>query len=690
MDLKPLTANMAGGARNTVAGRLTVFVIALALFIGLVSVLLIYGSARHKAQTQAAHYATELTLGYAPQAAAALAMGDLRALDAAGAALAASPSVVSVTVRDLQRRPVSHAGQALRAHDVEPGPEYFSGPHIMRDAIGMHAHYPLTHEGQVVGTVDFVFDEGNPSLIEMSELLPIMLLMLAAIAIAAPLTRLFADKLTAPLHELIRVARDVAAQRFQSQANIQSNDEFATLGVAMNDMIRRIDSSMRRIQHMAYVDPVTQLPNQQRFMLELRAHIAREDAPLGAVVIIHLDRLPRIVETLGEEAGSELILAASNRLTGAARTVDAMVRPSRFKEQPLTIARLKQAEFAVLVPTFDQPGEAARFAQMLMTALNQPFDWREHKLTLAAACGVALMPHDGDDAEELVRHAQLAASAARGTLPSLRFFTKSLDHKAISQLTLEREIRAGIEANEFRAYFQPKVDLATGRIFGAEALARWVRAEGPQIGPAKFIPVAEELGLIGEISDAIMRDTVWKAAAWAREGNAVQVAVNVSPLQFRDDRFGLKVLRLLEQAGLPAFCLELEITEGIALEDPARALKLIQPLRERGVRIAIDDFGVGHSSLSALTRLPFDVVKIDREFVSGLPTERHSAAITETIIAMSKSLSLDVVAEGIETEEQAAFLRHAGAQYGQGYLFGKAMPPQEFADRVQMAAAQVA
>jgi len=460
--------------------------------------------------------------------------------------------------------------------------------------------------------------------------------------------------------------------------------------LAMNEMVRRIDASMRRIQQLAYVDPVTQLPNQERFFQELKSYLLKDEAELGAVLVLHLDRLPRIIETLGEEAGQELIQTAATRLVSAARTVDATVRQDRSASAPLVIARLKQAEFGILAPEFAQAGEAARFAQMLVTALNQPFDWREHKLTLAASCGVALMPHDGRDAEELIRHAQLAASAARGAQPSLRFFTKALDRKAISQLTLERELRAGIEANEFHAYFQPKVDLKTGRIFGAEALARWVRAEGPHIGPAKFIPMAEELGLIGEISDAIMRDTIWKAAAWAREGNAVQVAVNVSPLQFRDDRFGLKVIKLLEQAGLPAFCLELEITEGIALEDPGRALQLIQPLRERGVRIAIDDFGVGHSSLSALTRLPFDVVKIDREFVSGLPTERHAAAITETIIAMSKSLNLDVVAEGIENEDQAVFLRNAGAQYGQGYLFGAAMTPAEFADKVRVARFNVA
>jgi diguanylate cyclase (GGDEF)-like protein len=690
MKEKSLRAKLHGSGRTSLAGRLTAFVTAVALFIGLVSVLLIYGASRHKAETKAGEHAAELIIRYAPQAAEALGTGDLRSLDASGAALSAHQSVLSVTIWDRQQRPVSHVGDLLDIEQHRPDPALAHEQRLVRDPRGMRAYHPLVYQGEMVGTLDLLFDRNALTGIKLGELLPILLVMLAAIAISAPLTRLFAERLTAPLQELIRVARDVAAHRFHSQVVVRSNDEFATLGLAMNEMIRRIESSMKRIQKMAYVDPVTQLPNQERFMQELRTHAAREDVPLGAVLIIHLDRLPRIIETLGEEAGAELILAAANRLTSSARAVDAVVRPSRYKEQPLTVARLKQAEFALLAPYFDQAEEASRFAQMLVTALNQPFDWREHKLALAAACGVALMPNDGNDAEELMRVAQLAASAARGSQPPLRFFTKSLDRKAISQLTLEREIRAGIEANEFRAFFQPKVELSSGRIFGAEALARWVRGDAQQIGPAKFIPAAEEFGLIGEISDAIMRDTVAKAAAWVREGSAVQIAVNVSPLQFRDDRFGVKVLRLLEQAGLPAFCLELEITEGIALEDPARALKLIQPLRERGVRIAIDDFGVGHSSLSALTRLPFDVVKIDREFVSGLPAERHAAAITETIIAMSKSLSLDVVAEGIETEEQAAFLRHAGAQYGQGYLFGAAMPSEEFFERVRISAAQVA
>jgi diguanylate cyclase (GGDEF)-like protein len=667
-----------------------VFVTTLALFIGLVSVLLIYGAARQKAQSQASRHAAELIVTIAPQAAEWLAIGDLGRLEAAGAALAAWPTVTSVTIWDLQRRPVSHAGEPLVEGTPGPDPALINEDRVVSDPHGMHAYYPLINQGEMIGTIEFIFDRQALMLIRLQELWPIVLAMLAVIAISVPLTRTFAERLTAPLQELIRVARDAAAHRFQSQAAVNSDDEFGTLGLAMNDMIRRIDASMRRIQQLAYVDPVTQLPNQERFFQELKSYLYKDEAELGGVLVIHLDRLPRIIETLGEEAGQELIQTAATRLVSAARTVDATVRQERSAASPLVISRLKQAEFGILAPEFAQAGEAARFAQLLMTALNQPFDWREHKLTLAASCGVALMPHDGRDAEELIRHAQLAASAARGSQPSLRFFTKALDRKAISQLTLERELRAGIEANEFRAYFQPKVDMKTGRIFGAEALARWVRAEGPQIGPAKFIPMAEELGLIGEISDAIMRDTIWKAAAWAREGNAVQVAVNVSPLQFRDDRFGLKVLKLLEQAGLPAFCLELEITEGIALEDPGRALQLIQPLRERGVRIAIDDFGVGHSSLSALTRLPFDVVKIDREFVSGLPTERHAAAITETIIAMSKSLNLEVVAEGIENEDQATFLRNAGAHYGQGYLYGAAMTPAEFADKVRVARFNVA
>jgi EAL domain-containing protein (putative c-di-GMP-specific phosphodiesterase class I)/GGDEF domain-containing protein len=684
MGTNGTNVNLAMRRTDSVAARVIMFVTCVALAIGVVAVFLILGAVRHKAQSQAASQALEVIEAFRPIAAQALAEGDLRSLDAAAKALAASPLVISITVYDLQHRPLTHAGKT----PLPEGPPVWvptgSAALVTVGEAGANSRVMIAHEGTTVGMISFVFNSRSFFSPNVLSFLPIILILLATVGLAVPLAQMFANRLVSPLQELLRVAQEVSGQRLNARAEITTRDEFSVLGDAMNDMIGRMDAAMRRVQELAFMDPLTALPNQERFIRDVRDMVSRgADTPLSAIVIVNMDRLPKIVDALGEEAGQELIVQASERLQAAVAHVDKLVRTEICVEHPTQVARLKPTEFGLLVPLFTHSSEAARFGQMLVSALNQPFDWREHKLTLGAGFGVAIAPHDGTDADTLMRNAHLAASAARGSQPSLRFFTRSLDKQALEQLSMERELRAGIEQNQFRAYFQPKVDLKTGEIFGAEALARWIRPDGPQIGPARFIPAAEELGLVGQISDAVMRDAAWKAAAWAREGTAIQVAVNVSPLQFRDDRFGQRMLKLLEQAGLPAFCLELEITESIAMEDPARALRLIQPLRERGVRIAIDDFGCGHSSLAALTRLPFDVLKIDRGFVQGLPTDRSGCAIVETIITMSRALDFEVVAEGIETVEQADFLRQAGATYGQGFLFGAATPPAEFIQQIR-------
>jgi EAL domain-containing protein (putative c-di-GMP-specific phosphodiesterase class I) len=242
-------------------------------------------------------------------------------------------------------------------------------------------------------------------------------------------------------------------------------------------------------------------------------------------------------------------------------------------------------------------------------------------------------------------------------------------------------MRDGLERNEFRAYFQPKINLANGRIEGAEALARWVRPDRTIVSPARFIPVAEESGLIAPLSEAILREACWKAAAWARAGAPAKVAVNVSSLQFRDERFAERVLQIVQHAGLAPSNLELEITESIAIEDPERALRAIEPLRQSGIKLAIDDFGCGHSSLAALSKLPFDIIKIDQQFLRALLRgESHAAAIVEMILALARTLGLEIVAEGVEQREQAEFVAARGCQWGQGFYYGAAMPAADFID----------
>jgi EAL domain-containing protein (putative c-di-GMP-specific phosphodiesterase class I) len=403
----------------------------------------------------------------------------------------------------------------------------------------------------------------------------------------------------------------------------------------------------------------------------------RTGAP-GALFILQLDKLNRAIETLGQEAGAELLSASAQRLSAAARTADPWANSPRPNTAQPFLARLSASEFAVLFPVLPKGVELRAVANALIQPFDQSFEWREHRLSLGGLLGAAFFPRDGKDPDEVLRHARLALNAARETPLRMRFFTRSLDRAASAKLNLEKEMRLALEKNQFRAFFQPKVNMRTNRIVGAEALARWVRPDRSVISPGKFIPAAEEMGLIGPISESIMRDACWKAAAWSREGLPSRVAVNVSALQFADDAFPQKVLRILDQAGLPPQCLELEITESVAMHDVDRAVRLIQPLREQGVRFAIDDFGTGHSSLSALTRMPFEVLKIDQSFVRGLSQDGQAAAIVETILAMTAALNFDCVAEGVETEEEAEFLRRRGCPVAQGFLFSAAVPPTEF------------
>jgi EAL domain-containing protein (putative c-di-GMP-specific phosphodiesterase class I)/GGDEF domain-containing protein len=445
---------------------------------------------------------------------------------------------------------------------------------------------------------------------------------------------------------------------------------------------------MRRIQEMAFVDPATQLPNHDRFARELNFFILQTKDQIGAVAIFDLQRMPRLMQALEETARRDLLRVSAERFSRAVQHVDRLVRLTAGVGAPPVAARVGATEFAVLAPGLASPAQAARYAQQLTAALNQPFDWRGHKLTLGARCGVALAPRDGADADTVIRHARMALGAAHGA-SWLKIYTRSLDREAVARFTLEREMRGALEGNEFRAHFQPKINLATGKIEACEALARWIRPDRTIISPGRFIPVAEESGLIGPLSDAIMREACWKAASWARAGHPAKVSVNVSPLQFRSDRFADHVLHVIQHSTLPPDHLELEITESVVMENPERALKIIAPLREAGVRLAIDDFGCGHSSLAALSRLPFDVIKIDQQFVRALARGDQSApAIIEIILGLARTLNMEVVAEGVERAEEMEFMAARGCHWAQGFLYGAAVSAAEFSEKLSRQAGQ--
>lgn len=493
-------------------------------------------------------------------------------------------------------------------------------------------------------------------------------------------------RLTAPLTSLINFAENANLKRLGARIDINSGDELETLGRAINTMMQRIDSSMKRIQRMAFVDTVTELPNRERFKQEaeeaIKNSISQKES--GAVISLDIDKFMRVQSTLGQIIGEELLGLVSERLQAAVRASDRIIRLQTCAMRPALLARTNGSEFAILIPDITEPTQAGRFAQLVAAALRQPFQLEHHKIVLGASAGIAVFPQDGENSEEIIRSAELALSHSRNSGGGRTvFFTRKLNQRALSKLMLENQIRLGIEKGEFLPYFQPKVDLATGHIHGCEALVRWVHPKHGLISPGKFIPAAEEAGLIGQLGDLVLKESAMRSAEWLRKGNAIRVAVNVSPAQFSDDGFTEKVLTTLTESGLPPSLLELEITESIAMSNPERVQRILEPLRMKGIRIAIDDFGTGHSNLAMLTTLPFDVFKIDQSFVHALGKDKNAPTLIETIIAMAGGLNYETVAEGVETQEQASFLKKRGATLGQGYLFGKPMPAEAFEEFIE-------
>lgn len=648
--------------------------------------ILIFG-AQTEGERQQVSIAHDLTEHLASRAGDVMARGNTRILEMMIQGSTQQRNVRSISIRDANGGVLAQSGgdaQDAVNMDQLTARALASGELVSnRNDGALTVAAPIIREGHVIGVAVRMWEDDAYKFDAVPSLTP-FLLIVACLALAAiPLTAHAVRRAIAPLDELARYAEKVGEQGQAAPITIRTGDEFETLANAFNNMTARLDASMRQVQEIAFVDPVTRLPNQDRFIREVEYYILQNQAGKGtaAVIVIELTRLPRLMQTLDPDAAREFLRVVADRFVSAVRTVDRVVRVRAQGDRPAIPARLSASEFGVLAPDLASASDAARLAQHLNAALDQPFDWRGHKFTLGACCGVSLAPRDGQDADAAIRHARMAMAAAHAAPARVKVYTPSLDREAVARLTLEREMRGALERNEFRAYFQPKINLKTGRIEACEALARWIRPDRTIISPGRFIPVAEESGLIGALSDAIMREACWKAASWARAGQPTKVAVNVSALQFRSDRFAENVLRVVSHAGLVPQNLELEITESVVMADPDRALRIIKPLREAGVRLAIDDFGCGHSSLAALSKLPFDVIKIDQQFIRALEQgDKQSAAIIEMILALARTLDMEIVAEGVERREDMEFMAARGCHWIQGFLFGAAVSAPEFAE----------
>lgn len=476
----------------------------------------------------------------------------------------------------------------------------------------------------------------------------------------------------AMLDDHLRSANVVASTSCQ----VVSIDQERCLGLVREkprfaiELMRLIVRRLRAMNFFAHHDPVTRLPNRASLEEHLRDALSRARRRAKPLVVMTVDigGVREISDLLGYGAGDALLDAAVGRLRAALHDGD-------------FVARVGGDQFAVVLEDIGEAQNAVNVAQQIVAGMAKPFVMPDHQTTLTSSIGISYHPQDGSDERTLLRSANSAVSGAKEHGGNLyQFFNPELNARALEALAITNKLQLALERNEFTLHYQPLVDLSSGKVMGVEALIRWLEPEMGMIPPSTFIPLAEKRGMIGAIGDWVLEAACRKASEWQLAGiSPFRVAVNLSLAQLRQPDLAKKLGGLLRRAGLGATYLELEVTETFAMQDPEVTVKVLTELHNMGIALAIDDFGTGYSSLSYLKRFPVDYLKIDRSFIRGIPADRDDMTIAKTIIAMAKSLDMRLIAEGVETEEQRAFLAGEGCEEAQGYLFGKPVPPEELA-----------
>ena len=430
----------------------------------------------------------------------------------------------------------------------------------------------------------------------------------------------------------------------------------------------------RRIVRLAYFDTLTGLPNreQSRNRLVGALQAAKEKNGLLAVLYLDLDNFKRVNDTLGHAVGDQLLCVVADRLRSSLR-YGGESTPGGGGNRPGDIARLGGDEFMVLLPNLRTTVDAGGVAERLILALRQPIQVASNSLVVTPSVGIAIYPQDGADAETLLRNADLAMYFAKRRAPgTFAFFDVSMNASALHRFTIEEQLRGALERNEFSLQYQPQFDVRTGSVSGVEALLRWTNAELGAVSPLEFIPVAEETGLILAIGKWALHAACQQAQAWRAEGLPVQrMAVNVSGRQFALAEYPQEVAAILMDTGLDPAVLELEITESVVMANEVWAEKAIKELKALGISLAIDDFGTGYSSFGRLRTFAVDRLKIDRSFVTSITEDSDDRAIAAAIIAMSRSMHINVTAEGVENYPQLAFLQEQDCQDAQGFLLSR-------------------
>lgn len=542
---------------------------------------------------------------------------------------------------------------------------------------------------------------------------------LALVAFCLVVARITTRRITAPLGELARVADDIAMGKQTELLKIRGAGEIRDIASVLNSIIsgmhsektrmhtdhrlmslkvsertaqlsereqeltlavQQVGETRNRLRHLAYFDALTSLPNRRLFteQLTLLLRLASRGEQMVALLLLDLDNFKRVNDSLGHRVGDMVLREASNRLASSIRDSDVLHRNGRHEPSQIDLARMGGDEFTVVLNQLDDLAGAELVASRLARKLSQPYVLEGQDIVITCSIGIAAAPLHANDLEGLLRAAGTAMfNAKREGRNRFLVYRDDMEGDNLERLRLETDLRNAVSRGQLRLHYQPQVDAQTGSVTGAEALVRWQHPELGMVPPFKYIPLAEELGIIDEIGEWVLRQACRDLGELRNRGHELQqVSVNVSALQLSESFVGV-VDDALKKSGLAPDSLMLELTEGVMIDNEAGAMRNFVALKDLGVCLSIDDFGTGYSSLSYLTRLRLSELKIDRSFVKGLDEGEKGTELVRGIIAMANSLHLDLVVEGIETPQQLAFFSKQGVHTVQGYLFSPPVPVEQ-------------
>ncbi|MCL1066611.1 EAL domain-containing protein [Shewanella olleyana] len=533
---------------------------------------------------------------------------------------------------------------------------------------------PFYFEGnkkqQLIGTLTIFYDTQEMTNNLFNQLqLGFIATLARALLLTLVLTIVFHRFLTQPIARISeaidKIDPDLPDENLLPISAAHKDDELGLVTSKFNQILLQFSQTQNKLRKMATRDPLTSLPNRTLLLETLNVTIqrARVHKRHFALLFIDLDRFKNVNDSLGHAIGDQF-------LARIARILETVVGDRG------SVARLGGDEFVIVADDIETPDQAADFVARMQQHLNAPVQLNEHAIHPAASIGISIYPEDGPGAEDLIRHADIAMYSAKAAGSNQwAFFKQQMTENAAVRLKTEASLHNALKNNEFLLYFQPKLDLRTNQVIGCEALIRWQK-NGELISPLSFIPIAEETGIIIPIGRWVIEQSCKVIREWEKKYNyAIPIAVNVASQQFADASLVSDIKQLALRYQIRPELLEIEITETSLMNDVDQAIAKLEQLKSAGFGIAVDDFGTGYSSLSYLRHLPITTMKIDRGFVSDLP---HDAAIASTILMLGQQLNLDIVAEGIENEEQLEWLQHHNCQIGQGFFFSKPLPLEEF------------